>query len=468
MSPGALSRPSFATMSTAEPDGICDDAFSNSHLYGGSGSSKSARHSIGRGGDAEAMRAQARGRRTDEEMGKPPSTLAEVAADLAVRGSIATAELVPGLGRSAFENISAFNSANAPTRKLATAAATAETAAAVATQNSRASAVRGSSGIGGVQVEPGSGLDKWAGSGVQDLKPPADAVTALPSRSSGVESRRSSSRVPRTAYSPQVPHVPQPDESPPALNQPHAPGRVFRPMNACDGMQQHGAWPARVGQSAMGSVKIPLFRLPSSNRLTSFSSVKGSAPGSPPAATPEASAAFPTAEAEDLRDEEAPAPRRNGERVLLNESSRPLTIDMLSSFGSNTADERLHTRVAPSDARAAAGGGGHREDDFNILESLVDIEGDMGDGDGFNSLRSQNREEDSRRSRSRIRTAGENDEWASGNSQSRRKSHRRPGSRGSDVSSTQRSRSRPRNVSCSVGPGGRGCAVRSEKLLLES
>ncbi|CAM9571417.1 unnamed protein product, partial [Sphacelaria rigidula] len=180
-------------------------------------------------------------------MDKPPSKLAEVAAELAMRGSISTAELVPGLGRSAFENISAFQSTNGPTRKLATAAATAETVAAVVTRNGRgdAGAVRVSSGIGGAQLEQsGNGSEKCAGYGVQDLKPTADSVAALPSRSGGGESNQPSKvslRVPRTAYLPQVPRVPQPDASPPALNQPHAPGRVFRPMKVTDGMQQHGA-----------------------------------------------------------------------------------------------------------------------------------------------------------------------------------------------------------------------------------
>ncbi|CAM9571345.1 unnamed protein product, partial [Sphacelaria rigidula] len=152
-----------------------------------------------------------------------------------------------------------------------------------------------------------------------------------------------------------------------------------------------------------------------------------------------------TAEAECLRNEGAPASRGNGERVLLTGSSRPQTIDMLSSFGSNAADEKLHTRVAPSDTRAAAGGRGHQEDDVSHIETLVDVEGDTGGGDGINSLKNKNRGKASGRSRSRTRTGGENGGGGSGNSQSGRKSHQRRGSRNSDAPSTQRSRSRPRN-----------------------
>lgn len=356
VSPGALSRTSTIASGLTGVS-AADDGGSNLALpnikYGYNG------------GDGKTAAVETNNGRKDCS-NKASSKLAEAAVEIAKRGSIVTAELVPGLGRGAFEAIS-MTPKKAPKRELATAIATAEAAAAQgggsgdarvsASGNTRVSAsgnARVSSNGNNRKYEGdkyssetqlvklADGSNRWLVAGVKAS--PTFSGTRR-SRSSVVESdlpSKSSSSVPRAAAF--VSHVAA-QPSPPALNQPHAPGQVFKPINLGD---KGGQKPRK--QGGVGVAKIPPFRLTSSKRLTSFGSTKNSSP--PPVKAAGAQAEMVSKEAGGAPDprqtEEASAARGGGKRVLPIGFSRPLTIDMLSSFGSNSAHPTSHSRSRSS------------------------------------------------------------------------------------------------------------------------
>lgn len=311
------------------------------------------------GGDSETTAETNNGNR--ERIGRVSrSKLVEAAAEIAKRGSIATAELVPGLGRGAFEAIPVAPE-KAPIRELATAIAKAEAAAAQGSSGGNPRV----SGSGNVRVASSSirksegdmfpsetQLGKLTKGSNQRLAAEVNASqtavsAARRSRSTAVESYLPSKSWSRASQTAAVSHA-MAQPSPPALNQPHAPGQVFRPIN----LEDKGGQKSQ-RQGGVGVAKIPPFRLASSKRLTSFGSTKDGSPLPPP---PPVNTAAAQAErgSKDVgalhtqQTDEAPAARGNDKRVLSTGSSRPLMIDILSSFGSNSAHPTSHSHSRSS------------------------------------------------------------------------------------------------------------------------
>lgn len=373
------------------------------------------------------------------------SMLAEVAADITLRGSMAGVELVPGLGRSAFEHISTSR-ATLPVRELATAKAVT-----AVVQNDGAEISEGGTKASSQQrkLSTGAQLNKLTEGSNRWLDADLNKTRSVLS-----EEQRSRSRVVDTDAPSKVPailhHHPHasgmPILSPPSLNQPHAPGQVFRPMP-----QQRQSLP----KGGIGCAKIPPFRLSSSNRLTSFDS---SRKGSP---TPGKYTSLESASAnnnETAREYGASNADNGGKRGLSMGSHRSAPIDMLSSFGSNSAQENAGLRSRSSSrsnsrsrsrSRSRPSPGPLRMDTLTShAEELVadDIVGPSAGVNDQESWRHGSAGVDARRSHRgrnlesgerKRRSFGGGDE-ASGDPRSRSGSSRRSRSRGSSTGSATR------------------------------
>lgn len=236
---------------------------------------------------------------TSKERMPTPKDLARVAADIARRGASANAELVPGLGRSAFEHISF--SPTIPLRAISS------------DDNNNIPAAGGAGG--GVSLDkklPGD-AKKWATTGDKSGAVKPHVFCANKSRSSGgFDDSMSVSSGGRSGVFLDAP----------SLTVAHAPGRIYRPQQHQGG---HTASLAKGtpatnshGHAGARNDRAPL-RLSSSNRLTSFDSRRSSVS---PAGW-------------DRRDvaRNSVIARRGSSGA--DRPKRPTTIDMLSTFGSH-------------------------------------------------------------------------------------------------------------------------------------
>lgn len=231
------------------------------------------------------------------------NSLARVAADFAKRGASGDRELLPGLGRSAFEHIS-FS----PTIPLR---ASCENllplpAARVTSSGGGSGSDGGSTGVALALDAKKRSFDfsKKLSSGDKGAKP---HVLSVPRGRSGIfEESGSVASTSKSVVSLDAP----------SLTLAHAPGRIYRPAQA---HHLHQApvrgTPADAGHGSRANNRSAPLRLSSSRRLMSFESRKSS--GSPRRWE------APRAAAMDRREGTAGLPRR------------PTTLDLLSTFGSH-------------------------------------------------------------------------------------------------------------------------------------
>lgn len=237
---------------------------------------------------------------TSKERMPTPKDLARVAADIARRGASANAELVPGLGRRAFEHIS-FS----PTIPLR----------AISSNDNHNIPAAGGAG-GGVSLDKKLPVDakKWATTGDNSGAVKPHVFGANKSRSSGgFDDSMSVSSGGRSGVYLDAP----------SLTVAHAPGRIHRSQQHQGG---HTASLAKGtpatnshGHGGARNDRTPPLRLSSSNRLTSFDSRRSSV----------------SPEGWDGRDVgHNPVIARRGSSGA-DRPKRPTTIDMLSTFGSH-------------------------------------------------------------------------------------------------------------------------------------
>lgn len=260
-------------------------------------------------------------------------TLARVTADIAKRGAVANADLLPGLGRSAFEHISF--SPTIPVR------------------------VSAKKGLVGADIADSAGPEeKMAMKSLvipRPVKVSSRAVLHMRASSSGESAdSKLSGKKPHILGAHVARYGVFDDTSssgstrrplslePPSLTVEHAPGRIYIPGHP---QKQSPSVLARVADKGARTKHNPPFRLSSSKRLSSFDSRRssvspvscdraeygGSANNARKYATAAGSLTIP------------PKSPLNGDAVA---HRRPTTIDMLSTFGSHGSLSREELVVA--------------------------------------------------------------------------------------------------------------------------